>query len=174
MLEAYCSRRSYTGGDLVELCVSTDAGSFSVEVVRDGLIPEVVHRADHINGTLHAVPQDAVEHGCGWPAGHCFPVGEDWRSGFYKIRLTSSDGETSDAFLVVRARTPQARILWVVETNTWNAYNFFGGASTYTADGTAYAAGAALVSFQRPLPPGFITLPDNAHRLELCRARAVH
>lgn len=165
MLQAYCRKRSYAGGDLVELCVSTDAKWFGVEVIRDGIEPKTVYRAGDIAGEYYPVPGDAVENGCGWPVALSFPVGDDWRSGFHKIQLTSSNDETAEAFLIVRAKAPQAAILWVIETNTWNAYNFFGGASTYTADGTAYAAGAARVSFQRPLPPGFISLPRDAHRL---------
>lgn len=165
MLQAYCRDRSYAFGQNVELCISTDAAKFDLEVLRDGLTPQVVYQATGVEGHLYPVPEDAVENGCGWPVQVTLPVGAEWRSGFYKVRLTVPGGETSEAFFVVRAAKAQSTILWVIETNTWNAYNFFGGASTYTADGTAYAAGATRVSFERPLPPGFISLPENPQRL---------
>lgn len=168
MLQAYCRDQSYVVGDRAELCVSTDAAAYSVEVVRDGTSPEMVFRADGVDGKLYSLPADVVENGCGWPVALTISVEPEWRSGFYKVILRSSEGETGEAFFVVRAVAPQASILWVIETNTWNAYNTFGGASTYTSgtsDGATYAAGAPRVSFERPLPRGFITLPSDALRL---------
>lgn len=164
MIQAYCLHRSYTSQDEVELCVSTTSPTFSLNILRMGREPTECLQITDIEGAHQPVPQDVVANGCGWQVSVRFRPDSSWRSGFYKIDLTSSDGATSEAFFILRAVSPTSPILWVVETNTWNAYNFFGGASTYTKDGEAYAGGAPRVSFERPLPAGFISLPEERLR----------
>ena len=48
----------------------------------------------------------------------------------------------------------QAPILLALGTNTWHAYNDFGGRNLYT--------GATQVSLQRPMAPGYLHKPDGA------------
>lgn len=173
MIEAYCGRRSYAAGDIVELHVSTDAGSFDLDLIRDdGTAARVLSRTE-LPGERHPLPPDVVARGCGWPARVRIPVDPDWPSGFYRFELRAGDGSTGDAFFVLRSATPRASILWVIETNTWNAYNSFGGASTYTTlteqppndNGVVpNHGGVPIVSFERPLPRGFLRLPDDAPR----------
>ncbi|MBX9609540.1 MAG: hypothetical protein K2Y51_25245 [Gammaproteobacteria bacterium] len=164
MLEAYCARRSHVAGDQVTLHLSADAPRVQVTVLRDGRVPQPVLSKDDLPASRHAVPDDVVANGCGWPVAWRFPVPESWASGLYRIELSAGD-ERAEAFFVVRAARPRASILWVLETNTWNAYNFYGGQSTYTSGDKAYASGAPRVSFQRPLPPGFLSLPADAPRI---------
>jgi hypothetical protein len=165
MLEMYCSRRSYVAGDEVQIHFSTDSPSIDLTVSCDGARLETVFNARGIPGSIHPIPTDVVETGCAWPSGFSFEVDANWKSGFYRVVLQAHYGELTESFFVLRAATPKSRILWVVETNTWNAYNFFGGASTYTADGGSYSGGATKVSFLRPLPKGFISLPSDAPRM---------
>ncbi len=165
MIEAYCTLRSYAAGDRIDIHVSTDAESYSISVGREAKTRRVVHEAHQLEGHLHPVPTDVVARGCGWPVGLSFFVSAAWKSGFYRIILTASDGQTGEAFFILRAIKPAASILWTIETNTWNAYNYYGGASTYTRDLKTYSNGAAYVSFQRPLPKGFLSLPDSHPRL---------
>ncbi|WP_022676996.1 N,N-dimethylformamidase beta subunit family domain-containing protein [Novosphingobium sp. B-7] len=165
MIEGYCYRRSYRSDEAIGLHVSTDAETFDVVVIRSGL-EEVTHHVQRgIRGTKHTVPDDVVANGCGWPETVSISPGADWKSGFYKISLQGSDGSSSEACFILRPAEPTAAILWVIETNTWNAYNYYGGQSTYTDDSGSYSGGAAHVSFLRPLPKGFITLPDDHARL---------
>jgi hypothetical protein len=64
----------------------------------------------------------------------------------------------SHAFFVVRPKVgaPTAPILLVLATNTWHAYNDFGGRNLYT--------GATRVSLQRPMAPGYLYKPPGAGR----------
>ena len=67
----------------------------------------------------------------GWRASLSFRVGESWPSGFYLVRLDLDGGAgTSYASFVVRDSTPGA-IVVVLSTNTWQAYNTWGGVSLY-------------------------------------------
>ena len=78
------------------------------------------------------------------------PIGS-WPSGMYYARLTSSKGELGFAPFVLRARRPGvSRVLVVLPTNTWQAYNF----RDMDADGvgdTWYAnEGIHVVDLARP------------------------
>ncbi len=159
-IDGYCNHLSYAVGETVELCCSTDAPTFSVEVARVGGTREIVWRDNEVTGQLHAVPERASEDGCGWPASVSFTVPEHWRSGYYEVVMRARDdatgrGEEALAFFVVRHSGqphPRAPMLLVLATNTYNAYNDWGGPSLYT--------GAVRASFQRPLAKGFLRKPE--------------
>ncbi len=165
MIEAYCGHRSYVAGDRVEVHISTDAARYDLSVGREAKSRSVVLQRTGLAGRRHAVPVDVVAEGCGWPVEVGFTVPAEWRSGFYRLVLTTPDGQCGEAFFVLRAARPASRILWTIETNTWNAYNYYGGASTYTSDLKTYSAGATHVSFLRPMPKGFLSLPAGHPRL---------
>jgi len=157
MLEAYCFPRSALPGETLPLHVSTDAGTFDVEVAREGAQRTVVWRAADVAADAHATPSDAASNGCAWPAALEIPIGTDWRSGYYAVTLRAGD-ERAEAFLVVRPSPggPRAPIILVLSTSTWNAYNDWGGPSLYT--------GGAQVSFERPLARGFLDKPQPMRR----------
>ncbi len=107
----------------------------------------------------HPTPLDAPERGCGWPAASDVAVEPDWPSGYYEVILTIDvDGKArrTHAFFVVRPdlATTTARMLLALSTNTWHAYNDFGGRNLYT--------GATSVSMQRPMAPGYLYKPPGA------------
>ena len=158
-VEGYPSRWSYRPGESVPFHCSSLAPAFSVEVARIGAAREVVWRGDGIPGEPQPVPPDAHSAGCGWPVSFTLPIGEAWRSGFYEVALRA-DGvagtePVSHAFFVVRSPQPgrDTSILMVLGTNTYNAYNKWGGACLYT--------GSPRVSFQRPLERGFVWKPSD-------------
>jgi hypothetical protein len=157
MLEAYCFPRSALPGESLPLHVSTDAGTFDVEVAREGAERTVVWHASGIEAGARSTPADAAEHGCGWPAALEIPIGHDWRSGYYAVTLRAG-GERAEAFLVVRPAPdgPRAPMILVLSTSTWNAYNDWGGPSLYT--------GGTRVSFERPLARGFLDKPQPMRR----------
>lgn len=155
---AYCSPRSAVAGEEVALHLAAVDLSFVVEVVRDGPEPTVVWRRDGVRAEAHAVPDDAPENGCGWPAALTIPVDPAWRSGLYLVRCTpagASEPDPPTAFFAVRAQTPSPDgMLLVLATSTWNAYNDVGGRNYYT--------GADTLSFERPLCLGMLAKPAGA------------
>lgn len=160
-VEGYPGRLSYAAGDTVELHCSSSASTFSVEVVRAGARPEVVHRAEGVAADEHPVPPDAYAVGAGWPVAHRIRTDPSWRSGAYLVTLRADgvDGPEAEshALFAIRPGGPATRlgddrILLVLATNTYNAYNKWGGACLYT--------GATRVSFRRPIERGFLVRPD--------------
>jgi hypothetical protein len=155
VLEAYCWPPSVDPGEPVSLSVSTDVRAFDVVAVREGAGHDVVWRHRGARADRHPVPDDASSNGCGWPPALDIPVGRAWRSGYYRVTVTAGE-ERADAFLVVRPGADRAPLLVVLSTNTWNAYNDWGGPSLYT--------GGTHVSFERPLARGFLVKPEPARR----------
>ena len=88
------------------------------------------------------------ENGCGWHATQSFQVPTTWPSGYYDARFTTSIGPKHIIF-AVKALNPGATssILVVQPTNTYQAYNVYGGKSTYP---TGSPDRATTVSFDRP------------------------
>lgn len=155
-IEGYCTPLS-TGGEPVALRVSTRAERYDVLVERWGRRREAVWSADALPGSFVPPPADADAAGCGWPVSVQIPVDPAWRSGFYLVTLTAIDGapgrEVAHACFVVRGQSEaHSRALYVLDTNTWNAYNTWGGRSLYT--------GGTSVSFDRPFARGMLCRPD--------------
>jgi len=151
-IEGYPSALSVAPGGVVELHVSTRSESWSVTVERWGVERVVVHEQHGLPGRFIPPPSDADANGCGWPIAHEIPVEEHWTSGFYLVTMVAdSDNDdpsraVSYAGFIVRGRT--SSMLYVLPTNTWNAYNTWGGKSLYT--------GGTSVSFHRPFARGML------------------
>lgn len=169
VIEGYCPTLSVEPGQPVELCVSTHADRYDVTVERWGAEREVVWTADDQAGTFHPPPPDADSDGCGWPVSVEIPSDSTWRSGFHLVTLTAHDGphgrRIAHAGFVVRARPDRrGRTMFVLGTNTWNAYNTWGGTSLYT--------GGTQVSFHRPFARGMLDRPEVER--DDRKARPVH
>jgi hypothetical protein len=151
-IEAYTDQLSYQAGGRVALHVSTSAAKYSVEVTRVGATLQQVFTRDGLMGANHPVPDDAPSGGCRWPVALQVPVGEAWPSGYYQVilRTEEKDGQRAqgEAFFVVRpARSARAsKILLQLCTNTYNAYNRWGGSSLYGGPKGV----VRRVSFDRP------------------------
>jgi hypothetical protein len=131
-LDAAFTARSYRAGDVATLQIAADAKTLTTQVLHVG--PETVPTyADNlVNGIPVGDPivADWSTHPDA-PAPLQIPIG-DWPSGVYFVRLTSDDGRLGFAPFVIRPREPQQRVLVVMPTNTWGAYNF------YDADGDGF------------------------------------
>lgn len=155
-IEGYCGRLSYGPGETVELHVSTRAERYDVRIERWRATRETVWEARAVVGEYHAPPPDADAHGCRWPVSLDVAIEAGWRSGFYLVTLEAHGAEpgrdVAHACFVVRAApADRARALYVLDTNTWHAYNTWGGRSLYT--------GGHRVSHARPFGRGILSRP---------------
>jgi hypothetical protein len=161
-IEGYAGRVSLRPGDTVALHVSTTAPAFAVEIARLGAERKVVFTRRDVPGRESPVPENASSHGCGWPVLLEVPVEDGWTSGYYEVVLRAEDRggkftargrrtAESTCFFIVRPRTPGATspILLQLATNTYAAYNNWGGTSLYAYHGRAGVQGHR-VSFRRP------------------------
>jgi hypothetical protein len=156
-VEGYCGELSTVPGGTVTLHVSCRTERYDIVIHRWGAGREQVWATTGLVGTEHTTPADADSNGCGWPVAVTVPIGDDWRSGFYLVTLTAhgapADRAVGYACFVVRAGGQRARALLVLATNTYNAYNSWGGCSLYT--------GGRQVSFARPFGRGMLVRPPT-------------
>jgi hypothetical protein len=90
----------------------------------------------------------------GWPATFAVTVPDDAVTGYYLVKLSTSQAQTY-APLIVREATPGAPVLVDVAIDTWQAYNAWGGTSLYDNSRTDWSAQHAYaVSFDRPFQQG--------------------
>jgi hypothetical protein len=166
-LWGYTDRLSYLPGDEVRFHTSTSAARYSIEIARVGARREVVWTRSGIRGALHPTSPEAYARGCGWPDSAAFRIPRQWRSGYYAVTLRAEGtrGETFewDHFFVVRAadRGRTARILMILSTNTYAAYNSWGGKCLYAGDDGSVAS---RLSFQRPWQRGLLRRPPTTIR----------
>lgn len=156
-IEGYCGALSCAPGEPVTLHVSTRAPAFDVTIERWGATRHPVFGATGLSGAFHEVPADADAHGCGWPVALEVSTDETWVSGFHLVTLTAHDAPperaTAHAGFVVRGASSTRRdALLVLGTNTWHAYNPWGGRSLYT--------GGTRVSHARPFARGMLCRPE--------------
>ena len=159
VVTGYCWPQSVRPGEQVGLHMSSSAGRpVRVEVARVGGRREVVFSADAVAADEHQTPEDASSNGCGWPVGLTLDVDPRWRSGYYEVVMEIEVGDKvrrDYAFFVVRPSSG-TRIVVALATNTWHAYNDFGGPNLYT--------GGTQVAMRRPMAAGYLYKPPGKGR----------
>jgi len=162
-IEGYTDQLSYQAGDEIGFHISTSAPKYSIEIARVGAEREIVWSQDDLPGAEYPIPENAPSHGCGWPASFRLGVPAEWRSGYYLVSMRvedeggkfthwnrrTSEGET---FFVIRSQNPgrDTKMLIQLATNTYNAYNNWGGYSLYGYHARGNLQGHR-VSFNRPV-----------------------
>ena len=181
MIACYTDRLSARPGEVVGLHASASNGPCRLEVARVGRDREVVLVREGVAVGDHPVPPHVDRDGCGWPVALELAIGADWASGYYDIALTDAAGETANHFVVVKAARPRAKAVLVLATNTYHAYNWWGGANAY-CDVTALMSrrvdlptamdGAiGVLSTRRPFPQMLVAAPADVPRLVNLRPR---
>lgn len=71
--------------------------------------------------------------GCNWPVAFRFEIEPEWPQGYYDLRLVQPDGAATHHYMVVTKAVsqPQAAAVLILNTNTYLAYNYWGGANSY-------------------------------------------
>jgi hypothetical protein len=172
---AYSDRLSARPGETVIFFGSATAARCSVEIARIGRAREPVRRLEDIAIDRHGTPDRPHERGCDWPEIFRLEVPADWRSGYYEIRLDGADGAVGRHMLCVKPAKPTARAVLVLATNTYHAYNSWGGANSYAwvggpapapiPDDPAEHSIARRLSTRRPFSPGIMQPSSDRHRI---------
>ncbi|WP_139416725.1 FG-GAP repeat domain-containing protein [Agromyces laixinhei] len=93
---------------------------------------------------VQPTPAEPWHVGCGWSETFGVDVGAGWRSGIYSALCVDAEGRSADITFVVKPKpTQRSQVALLANTNTWLAYDGWGGASKYT--------GLAQISLMRPM-----------------------
>lgn len=165
-IEGYSDKISYFAGDKVELMIHCIEPSFDLEVTRYGKEKISVKSVANLPGMRQDYPPNASEKGAGWKTSYSLEIPADWENGLYSAKLSDKSGNTSYITFVVKGSKENLRgdIALLASTNTWQAYNGWGGISFYEnlLDDDEPYFGSGIVSMLRPNPQGDPT-DGNGH-----------
>ena len=172
-LEIWCytDKLSYKAGDDVCFHLNTTAIEIALYIYRDGKTLEFIKKIEHIPGKYYQTPKDFYVDGCNWPVGYSWKTPADLSSGFYlvicKVRNGQGEEREHEAGFFIRPKVgrPTASILLIAATNTWTAYNDWGGTNNYVGlcDGFTHGKSPQL-TIHRPWAKGFLSIPEGAPR----------
>ncbi len=168
LAEGYCWPQSHLPGQRVEVRCTSRAERFAATVTLVAGERTVVWSRSGLRASNHLGSETNGElwgSGCDWPVSFTIETDPAWPSGFYEVRLEAEEQQSSprtvsEAFFVLRpqpGRTERNGLL-ILGTNTYNAYNQWGGRCLYS--------GADRVSFARPLERGYLRRPAAPFEVE--------
>ncbi|WP_108810222.1 N,N-dimethylformamidase beta subunit family domain-containing protein [Sphingorhabdus sp. Alg231-15] len=173
----YTDKVSAAPGETVAIFASAPNSPCTLSISRVGKEVQQVAKFDGIEIDEHEIPKDADTNGCGWSAAFSFEIEEDWETGYYDLTLTGPDGAQSQHFICLRkgSDAPKAKAAIILSTNTYAAYNYWGGRNAYadviglmegkvTPDESRDGAIGRL-SRMRPYPQGLFAPPGDPPRL---------
>ena len=160
----YVDRHSIVPGDSFNLMLSTKPGSkpFTgvVQISRltwkdDESQREWAWESDQQTIDAQPLVNTAASVGAGWTVTDVVSGTEKWKTGYYIVDIIGDDGKHQDnvAAIIVRPTKRTGDILVKVSTNTFQAYNRWGGSSFYNS--ALFNDKAPMVSFDRPTYPAF-------------------
>jgi hypothetical protein len=149
-LEGYCWPLSAFPGETIEFKVSSPS-PYEVSYIRlksqpDGDVGVPMGGAVNLNSSVQTTNPNWVSAGCDWTTSFSLTVPGDWRSGIYAARCSDSAGRQFYIVFIVKSLASQRKVLALASTNTWTAYNTWGGFSKYGP------ATPLTLTFLRPNP----------------------
>lgn len=163
-MNGYGSKISVNNGDSIDFYVTTTATSYTAEVYRLGWYAGAGARHMASLGTFSGVNQpkatpdpnlgQVVEN---WAKSMTLNVPASWTTGVYVVKLTSSAGNSNFILFIVRNDGGHEKYVDKISTNTYQAYNTYGGTSLYNnnTDKSIYPYPHAMkVSYDRPFITG--------------------
>ena len=184
MIEGWADTASTEAGRPVRLYISSTARTYRVELLRIGWYHGVGARQVWLSTPLRGGVQRAARIDpatrmidAPWTVSAVLPTG-GLVTGDYVAKLLGSDGASSFVPLTVRESRSDGALLMVNSTLTWQAYNPWGGANTYSASvaptkALGYARRSVVASYDRPYARGSGTggLFDEEYHLVLAAER---
>jgi hypothetical protein len=137
--EGYSWPLSIAPGEKAQFFISVmNDGPAEAEIVRlTGRGPDLAVKLSDRQPRVFSAkfqPDNGFDADCGWPATFDLPIPQDAVfAGFYAARVLGPSGPEYDIPFIVKQGVAPGNIALVVNTNTWNAYNFWGGASNYSS-----------------------------------------
>jgi N,N-dimethylformamidase len=154
-IEGYSNVVSVSPKDYIEFKVHSPESNYSIEFIRFGKEREVLKIVSDLHGKVQNYSSKSYKDGADWKTSYKFKIPENWKAGMYAARLfDKTDNEFYVTFIVKDNLEERKEIVVLASTNTWQAYNTWGGASfyRYLLDDGLKRSGAKVVNTQRPNP----------------------
>lgn len=155
-IEGYSDKISYYAGETVELKVHSPKKFFSFDVIRFGKDQQVVLQEKNKQGSSQDYTEDAYARGAQWDTTCSFVIPSSWSSGMYAAKLYDDTGNSFYITFINKGKKEELEgdIAVIASTNTWAAYNEWGGASLYAYNikDKSGKEKSDIVHLQRPNP----------------------
>jgi len=164
-LSGFGSKISVNHGDSIDFYVTTTAPSLKIDIYRTGYYngagARLITSLGSFTGVHQAVPTPDKVTGIiscsSWTKTTTLSIPSSWVTGVYLAKLTSSTGNSSFIFFVVRNDGGHEAVDFQTSVTTYQAYNAWGGTSLYNNNTNLSiykGPHATKVSFDRPFSPG--------------------
>lgn len=164
-ISGFGSKISVNRGGSIDFYVTTTAPSFTIDIFRtgyyQGIGARLITSLGSFTGLHQAIPQPDRVTGMisctNWTKATTLQIPSSWVTGVYLAKLTTSTGNSSFIFFVVRNDGGHEDLVFQTSVTTYQAYNTWGGTSLYNnlTNGSIFSGPhATKVSFDRPLNPG--------------------
>ncbi len=161
-MQGYTLNLSASPGETIRFCTTTKAPTFQVAFHHLGTSGGTIDLIQNIPGRMQPCPESAWATGCNWQPTFSWTVPNNARSGMYDAECTDSHHKKCHiVFNVKPAPKKKKQIAILASTNTYNAYNGWGGMSAYSVPGPE------TLSLHRPMPSAS---PVGLGRSHLVRA----
>jgi N,N-dimethylformamidase beta subunit-like, C-terminal len=146
----YSDKLSVFSGEEISLMISTRSEKISLELIRVGQKLKMIQKINDILGTYQSIETKFPSAlGCGWKPSLKYKMPKAISGGCYLIKLTGSNADDSSFIpVIVKPEKIKNEIAVIASTNTWHAYNSWGGQNfyiNYTSFPSKY-----ILSTQRP------------------------
>jgi N,N-dimethylformamidase len=131
----YLGQLDATSGESLSLRVHA-ASNWKYTLCRHGLKKETITESEFFNPVIQTAPYGSiVSEGLNWPVTKVIELPTDLESGLYSITITDIESRFFSMPLVLgcklKCKIDSKRFLVLANTNTWQAYNVWGGKSRY-------------------------------------------
>ncbi|MDR7073195.1 N,N-dimethylformamidase beta subunit family domain-containing protein [Fictibacillus barbaricus] len=155
-LQGFASATSVFPGDKLNLYIHS-VEPYKIQVFRMGYYEgegaKLVDTISNLQPKKQSFAADPSTMKANWSPAVSLKIKDSWQSGVYLGKLTNSSQKESYITFVVKDKLPQASIGVMIATNTYQAYNNWGGKSLYGYNSTNSDA-AVNLSFDRPYNNG--------------------
>lgn len=147
----YSNSLSVKQGEKLKFYISTGRSSYNIKIYKLGIETVLVYTSPQLTGTIQPVPSNSYAAGCNWQKSFEMTIPAAWQPGVYKAVFPVTDGTSNEIIFVVKSSvySSHSNIVVILSTNTWQAYNNWGGKSLYDYNSTN-GVKAVKVSFNRP------------------------
>ena len=160
----YVDRHSITAGEPINVMLSIKPGQQTLKgalvISRVGVRDGKVYKLESWRGDEQIVQsQDLVNSaaavGANWNVSYFIDHTENWKTGYYSLDFAGADGKSDYdiGYIVVKPTERSGDVLVKLSTNTYQAYNNWGGSGFYNS--SLFSQRDMMVSFDRPTTPGF-------------------
>ncbi|MBY6037091.1 cell wall-binding repeat-containing protein [Fictibacillus nanhaiensis] len=157
-IEGYSNKISYFPGETIQLKVHAPNNRFSLSFIRHGKEAKTYLKTEVTDASSQNYFLDSYREGAFWKTSYAYKVPTDWPTGMYSAKLTDGTSEFHITFVIKKRNPVGDDIAVLASTNTWEAYNSWGGKSLYSY---SYVNGARnyneVVSSNRPNPEAIPT-----------------